>query len=354
MSIIISQNGKHARKIDQSNFDKEDRLQQYIHENPESIPIYELNEDKRLFVVQREFPTNSGPIDALAIDQDGDIYIVETKLFKNPDKRTVVAQALDYGAALWKHSGSFSSFLEILNNTCQLTFSMSLEKKVMDFFKFNEDQATLLFDNMEHNLDKGNLKFVILMDSLDERLKDLIVYVNQNSQFDIYAVQIEYYKFEDYEIMIPKLYGGEVKKNIGSGSISNRQVRGENGTIEYFKQNLDQDELKIFLQIHEFCKLHGAKINYGTGNYASFSPVFRNIDGRSLFTISADKERRMSINFEWISDDAAQKIHKELSKIGFSFPKDYLNIKPSILFNDWKDIVNEFLEVIDSVLKSVK
>ena len=91
MSIIISQNGKHARKIDQSNFDKEDRLQQYIHENPESIPIYELNEDKRLFVVQREFPTNSGPIDALAIDQDGDIYIVETKLFKNPDKRTVVA-----------------------------------------------------------------------------------------------------------------------------------------------------------------------------------------------------------------------------------------------------------------------
>ena len=34
------------------------------------------------------------------------------------------------------------------------------------------------------------------MDAVEDRLKDLIVYINQNSQFDIYAVQMEYYKFE--------------------------------------------------------------------------------------------------------------------------------------------------------------
>ena len=45
-------------------------------------------------------------------------------------------------------------------------------------------------------------------------MKDLIIYINQNSQFDIYAVQLEYYKFEEYEILIPKLFGVEVKKNI--------------------------------------------------------------------------------------------------------------------------------------------
>ena len=248
----------------------------------------------------------------------------------------------------------FQEFINILDTETKAKFNMGFDEKIKDFFDLSDEEIGLTKETIRNNLNEGNIKFVVLMDSIGERLKDLILYVNQNSQFDVYAVQLEYYKFEDYEIMIPKLYGGEVKKNIGSGSISNRQVRGESETIEYFKQNLNQDELKIFLQIHKFCKSHGAKINYGTGNYASFSPVFRNIDGRSLFTISADKERRMSINFEWISDDAAQKIHKELSKIGFSFPKDYLNIKPSILFNDWKDIVNEFLEVIDSVLKSVK
>ncbi|MBN1778852.1 MAG: hypothetical protein JW816_01355 [Candidatus Buchananbacteria bacterium] len=80
MSIIISQSGKDAKKIDQSDFEKEDYLQNYIHKNPESIPVYEIAQDKRLFVITREFPTESGPIDALAVDQDGDIYVVEGKL----------------------------------------------------------------------------------------------------------------------------------------------------------------------------------------------------------------------------------------------------------------------------------
>ncbi|MBK7447808.1 MAG: hypothetical protein IPJ45_17645 [Ignavibacteria bacterium] len=56
-----------------------------------------------MFVVAREFRTDSGSIDALAIDKDGDLYVIETKLFRNSDKRTVVAQALDYGASLWRH-----------------------------------------------------------------------------------------------------------------------------------------------------------------------------------------------------------------------------------------------------------
>jgi len=118
---LISKQGKNAQKIEKSDFEKEDYLQNYIHNNPESIPIYELEKDKKLFVAKREFPTNAGPIDALAVDKDGDIYI------------------------------------------------------------------------------------------------------NQNSQFNIYAVQLEYYKFEQYEIMIPKLFGVEVKKNIRANSSQRRK-----------------------------------------------------------------------------------------------------------------------------------
>ena len=73
MSIIISQDGKNAQRVDKSEFEKEGYLQNYIHENPESIPVYEIEEDKKLFVVAREFLTESGPIDALAIDKDGKI-----------------------------------------------------------------------------------------------------------------------------------------------------------------------------------------------------------------------------------------------------------------------------------------
>lgn len=214
MTILITQKGKDAQKIEKSYFKKEDRLQEYIYNYPEAIPIYELQEDKRLFVAKREFPTHSGPIDALAIDQIGDIYIVETKLYKNPDKRTVIAQALDYGASLWKYTSDFSSFIEVLNQESLTKFNLSIKEKVQDFYGIEEEDSDNLLESLRINLNEGNIKFVILMDKIDDRLKDMIIYINQNSKFDIYAVQLDLYKFEDYEILIPKLFGSEVKKII--------------------------------------------------------------------------------------------------------------------------------------------
>jgi len=135
----------------------------------------------------REFSTESGPIDALVIDKDGDIYVVETKLYKNPDKRTVVAQALDYGASLWWHS-NFDEFIAEINSETEDKFKISFAEKIKDFFGADEEQVVLIIEAMKRNFQNGNIKFVILMDSVEDRLKDLIVYINQNSQFDIYAV----------------------------------------------------------------------------------------------------------------------------------------------------------------------
>ena len=60
MAIIVSKNGKNAQVLDKSVIEKEAYLQKYIQNNPESIPIYEIDEDKKLFVAKREFPTNAG------------------------------------------------------------------------------------------------------------------------------------------------------------------------------------------------------------------------------------------------------------------------------------------------------
>ena len=71
-----------------------------------NIPLYDIHADARLFVAAREFSTQSGPIDALGFDASGNIYIIEAKMFRSADKRKVVAQALDYGASMWRHSPS--------------------------------------------------------------------------------------------------------------------------------------------------------------------------------------------------------------------------------------------------------
>lgn len=212
MAIIVSKNGNDAQKLNETRFGLENQLQEYVKNNPDIIPIYEIRQDARLLILAREFGTNSGPIDALGVDQDGNIYVIETKLYKNPDKRIVLAQALDYGASLWRHSGDAADFVETLNQRVLAQFGVGLTEKLQDFFEIDDTQ--FIVDTMAKNVVNGNIKFVILMDKVEDRLKDLVTYVNQNSRFDIYAVDLEYYKHDEFEIIIPKLYGAEVKKEV--------------------------------------------------------------------------------------------------------------------------------------------
>jgi hypothetical protein len=354
MSIIISQNNKNAQKIDRSEIEQEDYLQNYIHENPDSIPVYELSEEKRLFVAKREYGTNSGPIDAIAVDQDGDIYIVETKLYKNSDKRTVVAQALDYGAALWKHENDFGVFIAKLDKECFTRFDMSFTDKVKDFFKL--ESVDQFLDKMRINLNEGNLKFVILMDSLDERLKDLILYVNQNSQFDIYAVQLEFYKFDKYEIAIPRLFGAEVKKRAG-GSASPRGKWDESSFIAKVKDDLG-DDAEQFISLYNDFKKISVKINWGTGAVSgSYSPIISKIhDKISPFSFYTDGN--VEIKFNWIEINYSNKENVELGRkfltelrknTDLNIESDHMDLKRTYRINK-KDLFRNF----DGFVKTVR
>ncbi len=269
MTIIISKNGVNANTISPSGFENEDYLQEYIHKNPETIPLYEIEKDKKLFIVKREFRTNSGPIDALALDDKGEIYVIETKLYKNPDKRLVIAQALDYGAALWKRFNDFDRFMEIIREEVTKNFQVSFEEKIKDFFDLDDDLVEDVIRSMKNNLDDGNIKFIILMDSIDERLKDLILYVNSNSRFDIYAVQFEYYKYEEYEIIIPKTFGMEVRKSIPQRSVSQRFNWNREG-FEREIQQLSPDIKSKIKNLLDFSLQEGCLDSWGTGKTPSF------------------------------------------------------------------------------------
>lgn len=356
MAIIVSKKGENAQKIEKQGFDKEDYLQNYIHNNPELIPVYEIEEDKRLFVVAREFSTESGPIDALAIDKDGDIYIVETKLYKNPDKRTVVAQALDYGAALWKHLGDFTEFVSRLDNETQKKFNMGFQQKIKEFFNLEDDETQTLLESMRRNLNEGNLKFVILMDEMDERLKDLIIYVNQNSQFDIFAVQLEYYKFEEYEIMIPKIFGVEVRKEVGVSSSIGRRKWDETSFFEDAKLKLKDKQLGAVKELYDFSKATADQITWGTGaTRSSFNVKFSDLSNKSLYTVYSDG--RLAINFGWLNDNKTaekyrDKLKDELEKIpGLTIPQNYQDIFPHFRVEHWAPLIDKFISAVKQLLR---
>lgn len=174
MSILISKNGKNAIKIEKIGFNQELEIQKYIYDNPESIPIEEINDGVTFFIADREFPTNSGPIDALGFDSEGNIYIIETKLFKNPDKRKVLAQVLDYGASLWDFSQNPDEFFDFLKQRFKLKNKIELEEKFINNFSESDD----IIANIKMNLIEGNFNFLILMDEVHSSLKNLTYYIN--------------------------------------------------------------------------------------------------------------------------------------------------------------------------------
>lgn len=80
----------------------EDWLQRLIFEHPEALPVTDIEPGfGELIPIAMEVPCGHGFIDNLYLTPSADIVVVETKLWGNVEaRRKVVAQALDYAAAL--------------------------------------------------------------------------------------------------------------------------------------------------------------------------------------------------------------------------------------------------------------
>ncbi len=101
----------------------------------------EIREGIRLMVAAKEFPTNSGPIDVLAFDPTGEIYIIESKLYRNPDKRQVLAQALDYGASLWHGYTSGEKFTADIRAAFRRVSNEPLEEEIRATFGLDDGEV---------------------------------------------------------------------------------------------------------------------------------------------------------------------------------------------------------------------
>lgn len=352
MAIIISENGKNAQRLDEVSFELEDKLQQYIADNPGVIPLYDIDQDIRLLILAREFPTESGPIDAVGIDQAGNIYLIETKLFKNPDKRKVVAQVLDYGASIWRSAIDFSEFTELLSRHCKQLFNMTLDEKLADFFAIDETQTEELLEQVKINLSSASFKFVVLMDKLERRLKDLIIFLNQNSQFDVFAVELEYYKKDQFEIIIPKIHGAEVKKAVTSNQVSGKRKKWDEASFLADLQTRLKDS-SAALKLYEYSKQTGDVINWGTGiDKGSANVIFKAVSHRSAYSLYSDGT--LQLNFGWLDDPLSvpyrDSFRKALTDRGILKTEHLNKYWISIGYDDWLPKVEAFIGAVETSL----
>lgn len=126
-------------------------------------------------------------IDVVIIDNNGSIFLVETKLRKNTDARRVVAQILEYCTELRKKSFEY--------------FQNKYLSKIKEKGSLLNDYA---LNNLERNLREGNFHLLIVMDYLIPKIEDEVKLLREK-KFKIYGIELNKYSYNDTVIISPKI-----------------------------------------------------------------------------------------------------------------------------------------------------
>lgn len=356
MTIVVSRAGQDARIVARSRFVQEQHLQDYIRSNPQVIPMSDVTgrENVRLMALETEFPTDSGPIDVLAVDEEGEVYLIETKLYKNPDKRKVVAQVLDYGAALWSQSQILTPFRAWLETSSRTDEAKDLRSRMAEFFEWSPEIVEAMIQKVDLNFREGKFNFLVLMDQLDQRLRDLILFLNKNSRFSVYAMEVEYYEHDGYEIMIPKLYGAEVKKDLAPSPRTDRTWNEQTFFEDLEVKVSDEAHRKAVVRVYEFVRSNGAKIEWGTGASGSFNPKFPWISTRSPFSVYSEGSLRLM--FARLERDKKSKLAASFSHdfrmaLGRSLGDPDLKDRLLLPIQEWFTWVDALLDATEEALR---
>jgi hypothetical protein len=164
------------KKVSFSSIESEKKLEDIL---VKDISI--ISED--LLLIGRQIQTDYGKyIDMLAMDEDGNLSIIELK--KNRTPRDVVAQALDY--ASWVQNLSYDQILKIYEEKN----NVPLEKAFAD--KFENALPEKLNDSHQ---------IMIVSSQLDGETERLINYLSINFDVPINAVFFRYFKEGDHQFI---------------------------------------------------------------------------------------------------------------------------------------------------------
>ncbi len=358
MAVLIASNGGVAERLERTAFTDEKSMRDMLLRNPDMIPVYEIDEDIRLLAIKRELrvPESDSDkfADAVAVDKNGSIYLIETKLFTNSDKRRVVAQVLSYGASLWASSQSSGQFLDILNESCLDLFNKEFLDYANDFFSFADGGLESFKDSISKNWDDGVFKFVVYMDQVGDDLKNLVTYINKRSKFDLYLVGVDYYQQKDVEIIIPKLYGVPDRKEVEIAT--SKKSQGSSGmTSEEFLRSaeiqLGQEYPKFVQLFSSLRRSSGDDNSYRANSYGgAYTPRFANLKNAGPFSLKADGTLQIYLNY--LEDkgliEVMSNLLDRLKAEGF-IPTDVKSRQPMIKISTWSDKIDALAQLISDV-----
>ena len=199
--IILNPDGstnKIRRVSFTENMFQEGWLQDLIEDNPELLPVAEIEPAFTPMVsVGREVTTQSGYIDNLFLSPQGNLTVVEAKLWRNPEaRREVVGQIIDYAKDVSRWT--FEE-LESKVRDYNLRYRKS-NSGILDSLRLIEDieesEEQIIVDAITRNLQRGRFLLLVVGDGIRESVETMADFLQQTPQlhFTLALVELQVYE----------------------------------------------------------------------------------------------------------------------------------------------------------------
>lgn len=196
--ILISADNK-FREINKINSFDEEYIQNIVFEFPSCLPISDIDEAfNPLIPVCTELNTPVGPLDILMITPYGDIAIIETKLWRNPEaRRKVIAQILDYAKELsrWSYEDLTREVNRKLGTKGNILYTLAHEK---DEFQLTEEKDFV--DSVSRNLARGKFLLLIVGDGIKEGAQGISEFLSNSAHLNFTIAMVELSIYESPEL----------------------------------------------------------------------------------------------------------------------------------------------------------
>ena len=182
-------------------------IQNLIFDHPDCLPISDIDESYNPVIpVCTELNTPVGPLDILMVTPDGELVIIETKLWRNPEaRRKVVAQILDYAKELsnWNYEDLQREVNRKLKTKGNTLYNIAATSK--SHLVPPEDDFV---DSVSRNLSRGKYLLLIAGDGIREGVKGITEFLSNagHLNFTLAMVELSIYSASGIgQLIVPKV-----------------------------------------------------------------------------------------------------------------------------------------------------
>jgi len=327
--LFLPTNSREVKKISAEPYEKEEILQDLIENHPELLPL----SFGRIITLAREYPIASGSIDLLCIDNESKIYIIETKLRKNSDRRQAIAQLIDYAAQLSKES--FETFQEKI---AQIR-GISLENLLKEF----EEGTSLDLEDVKRSLREKNFVLILVMDSIEPSLRDMISYLRLDNGMNIFGIELQMHSIKDQgKVFVPEIIPPVEKTPTPRKSIITKEE-----AIRNYKNKGLETEINIILEA-----FRKAKEKWPSLVQEKPTPKYFDLVINQQITLSV-KKNPTEDHGVWVNNPTLyEKVYNIGQKLGMQVKMSEKPLAKIIIFNGTEGI-KKLSKVIDELIQDL-